>query len=274
MWKQHIVGIAIATFIIAAGMSLNPYKAASADEYHWGFKRAKNGEQAEAGAQLDQLLDEYGAIYKGKPDKKVVYLTFDNGYENGFTASILDTLKKENAPATFFLTGHYLESAGDLVKRMVADGHTIGNHSYGHPNMAKLTPDGMRAEWKKFDDKLRALTGIDGTTYARPPEGIFNAKVLEVGNAEGYRHIFWSIAFKDWLKDERRGADYAYNALMAQLHPGAVILMHTVAQDNAEALPLFIAEAKKQGYTFLSLDELVLEYEDFPVALQVPIPSL
>lgn len=177
-------------------------------------------------------------------------------------------------PATFFLTGHYLESASDLVKRMVNDGHTIGNHSYGHPNMARLSPDGMRAEWRKFDGKLRELTGIDRTTYARPPEGIFNAKVLEVGNAEGYRHIFWSVAFKDWMKDERRGADYAYNALMEQLHPGAVILMHTVAQDNAEALPMFIAEAKKQGYTFLSLDDLVLEYEDFPVALQSSAPSL
>lgn len=272
MWKQHIVGAVIATFIIAAAISFNPYSASGSDEYNWGFKRAKNGEQAEAGAQLDQVVEKYGAIYKGKPDKKVAYLTFDNGYENGFTESILDTLKKENAPATFFLTGHYLESAPDLVKRMVKDGHTIGNHSYGHPNMARLTPDGMRAEWKKLDDKLRELTGIEHTTYARPPEGTFNAKLLEVGNAEGYRHIFWSVAFKDWVRDQRRGADYAYNALMEQLHPGAVILMHTVAQDNAEALPMFIAEAKKQGYTFLSLDDLVLEYEDFPVALQSSTP--
>lgn len=272
MWKQHIVGAVIATFIIAAAISFNPFSASGSEEYNWGFKRAKNGEQAEAGAQLDQVVEKYGAIYKGKPDKKVAYLTFDNGYENGFTESILDTLKKENAPATFFLTGHYLESAPDLVKRMVKDGHTIGNHSWGHPNMARLTPDGMRSEWKKLDEKLRELTGIERTTYARPPEGTFNAKLLEVGNAEGYRHIFWSVAFKDWERDVRRGADYAYNALMEQLHPGAVILMHTVAQDNAEALPRFIAEAKKQGYTFLSLDDLVLEHEDLPVALQSSTP--
>ncbi|MEQ6356663.1 polysaccharide deacetylase family protein [Lysinibacillus sp. M3] len=272
MWKQHIVGSVIATFIIAAAISFNPFSASGSDEYNWGFKRAKNGEQAEAGAQLDQIVEKYDAIYKGKPDNKVAYLTFDNGYENGFTESILDTLKKENAPATFFLTGHYLESAPDLVKRMVKDGHMIGNHSYGHPNMARLTPDGMRKEWKKLDDKLRELTGIERTTYARPPEGTFNAKLLEVGNAEGYRHIFWSVAFKDWERDVRRGADYAYNALMEQLHPGAVILMHTVAQDNAEALPRFIADAKKQGYTFLSLNDLVLEHEDFPVALQSSTP--
>ena len=268
MWKQHIVGAVLATFIIAAVVSINPFFAASSDEYHWGFRKAKDGVPAEAGAPLDQLLDKYGAIYKGKPDRKVAYLSFDNGYENGFTESILHTLQKEQVPATFFLTGHYLESASDLVKRMVADGHTIGNHSYGHPNMARLSRDGMRAEWRKFDGKLRELTGIERTIYARPPEGIFNAKVLEVGNAEGYRHIFWSVAFKDWMKDERRGADYAYNALMEQLHPGAVILMHTVAQDNAEALPLFIAEAKKQGYTFLSLDDLVMEYEGVSPALQ------
>lgn len=272
MWKQHIVGSVIATFIIAAAISFNPFSASGSDEYNWGFKRAKNGEQAEAGAQLDQIVEKYDAIYKGKPDHKVAYLTFDNGYENGFTESILDTLKKENAPATFFLTGHYLESAPDLVKRMVKDGHMIGNHSWGHPNMARLTPEGMRTEWKKLDDKLRELTGIERTTYARPPEGTFNAKLLEVGNAEGYRHIFWSVAFKDWERDVRRGADYAYNALMEQLHPGAVILMHTVAQDNAEALPRFIAEAKKQGYTFLSLNDLVLEHEDFPAALQSSTP--
>ncbi|MEG0258530.1 MAG: polysaccharide deacetylase family protein [Lysinibacillus sp.] len=267
MWKQHLLGALIALTMIAVVVSVNPYFALGSSEYHWGFKKGKNGKPAEAGGQLDHLLNEYGAIYKGKPDEKVVYLTFDNGYENGFTESILDTLKKENAPATFFLTGHYLNSATDLVKRMVKDGHIIGNHSFDHPNMARLSEDGMRAEWKKFDGRLRELTGIERTTYARPPEGTFNAEVLAVGNAEGYRHIFWSIAFKDWLKDERRGADYAYNALMEQLHPGAVILMHTVAQDNAEALPRFITDAKAKGYTFKSIDDLVLEYENIDVPL-------
>ena len=244
MVRYHLIGICLAIAIIFTGLTMQTEQALGAEEYHWGFKKAQNGVPTDVGSELESLLNQYGAIYKGKPDNKVIYLTFDNGYENGFTESILDTLQKEQAPATFFLTGHYLESASDLVKRMVKDGHTIGNHSYGHPNMARLSANDMKEEWQQFDDTLRKITGIRRTTYARPPEGIFNEEVLAVGNEAGYRHIFWSVAFKDWLKDKRNGADYAYNELMKQLHPGAVILMHTVAQDNAEALPNFIADAK------------------------------
>ncbi|MEK4230762.1 polysaccharide deacetylase family protein [Solibacillus sp. FSL H8-0538] len=257
MYKHHLYGAVIILFALV----LSTITYARADEYHWGFKRSTDGTPAEAGAQLDGMLNQYGAIYKGSTDNKIAYLTFDNGYENGFTESILNTLKDEQVPATFFLTGHYLTSATDLTKRMIADGHTIGNHSYGHPNMARLSDAEIIAEWKKFDDKLRELTGVERTYYARPPEGIFNERLLKVGNDNSYRHIFWSVAFKDWLKDERRGYKYAYDALMQQLHPGAVILMHTVAQDNAEALPKFIADAKAAGYTFGSLDDLVMEYE-------------
>lgn len=243
------------------GLLFNPY-AAEADEFHWGFKKATDGIPPDAGEALNQLLDRYGALYKGRPDAKVAYLTFDNGYENGYTESILNTLKKENVPATFFLTGHYVKSATPLVKRMIADGHGIGNHSYGHPNMANLSEARMKEEWEKFDGLLREQTGMKRTVYARPPEGTFNEKVLAKGNELGYRHIFWSVAFIDWHANKPRGRQYAYNELMTQLHPGAVILMHTVSPDNAEALPDFIRDAKKQGYEFRSLDDLVLEYEN------------
>lgn len=255
--KKHLYGVTLLLCIVV----ISTITYARDAEYHWGFKRSTDNIPAEAGGELDALLAKYGAIYKGSPDQKIAYLTFDNGYENGFTESILNTLRDEEVPATFFLTGHYVKSAPDLVKRMVSDGHTIGNHSYGHPNMARLSAAEMKQEWQLFDDTLRKLTGTERTYYARPPEGIFNEEVLRVGNEAGYRHMFWSIAFKDWMKDERRGADYAYNALIEQLHPGAVILMHTVAQDNAEGLPMFIREAKRLGYTFASLDDLVLEYE-------------
>ena len=256
--KRHIIGISLVlmtTFI--SYMTI-----ARAEEFHWGLKPSRNEEPVEIGEPLESMLNKHGAIYKGSADKKIVYLTFDNGYENGFTESILKTLRDEQAPATFFLTGHYLTSATDLVKTMIADGHIIGNHSYGHPNMARLSPNEMITEWRKFDQKLKELTGIERTYYARPPEGTFNEQLLKVGMENDYRHIFWSVAFKDWLKDERRGYEYAYNALMNQLHPGAIILMHTVAQDNAEALPKFIKAAKEKGYTFGSIDDLVLEHEN------------
>lgn len=258
MYKQHLFGV----FIIIMATFISFMTVARAEEFHWGFKPSRDGAEVEIGEPLESLLNNYGAIYKGSANQKVVYLTFDNGYENGFTESILSTLRDAQAPATFFLTGHYLTSATDLVKTMIADGHIIGNHSYGHPNMARLTESEIVQEWQQFDKKLHELTGVKRTYYARPPEGVFNEKVLQVGVDNGYRHIFWSIAFKDWLKDERRGSEYAYNALMQQLHPGAVILMHTVAQDNAEALPKFIEDAKAQGYTFRSLDDLVMEYKN------------
>lgn len=261
MIKQHASGILLATLIVLVGFVFNPFSA-EAEEFHWGFKKSIDGVPPSAGAALDSMLDNHGAIYKGKPDEKIIYLTFDNGYENGYTESILDTLKKEEVPATFFLTGHYLKSALPLVKRMIADGHGIGNHSYDHPNMANLSEQRMKEEWTKFDKLLRKETGVERTYYARPPEGVFNDQVLAKGNELGYRHIFWSIAFVDWHADKPKGRDYAYGELMKQLHPGAVILMHTVSPDNAQALPSFIKDAKKAGYTFLTLDDLVFEYEN------------
>ncbi|WP_432352818.1 polysaccharide deacetylase family protein [Sporosarcina sp. A2] len=266
MMEQHGPGILMAAFVIVVGLAFNPFSA-HADEFHWGFKKSMNGEPPNAGSALESMLEEYGAIYKGKPDDKIVYLTFDNGYENGETESILNTLQKEETPATFFLTGHYLKSAAPLVKRMVKDGHGIGNHSYGHPNMSKLSPEKMKEEWTKFDTLLEETTDIKRTVYARPPEGIFNEELLAVGNSLGYRHIFWSVAFIDWYADKPKGRDFAYNELMNQLHPGAVILMHTVSSDNSQALPDFIRDAKKQGYTFGSLDDLVMEYEDIQLGL-------
>ena len=265
--KIHWYGIIMAALIVLAGILLNPYST-DAQEIHWGFKKATGGIPPDAGASHNEILDKYGSIYKGKPDEKIAYLTFDNGYENGYTESILDTLKTENVPATFFLTGHYLKSATPLVKRMVADGHEIGNHSYDHPNMANLSEKGMEDEWKKLDKLLYDLTGVERTNYARPPEGVFNEKLLATGNKLGYRHIFWSVAFIDWHRDKPKGKAYAYNELMKQLHPGAVILMHTVSSDNAEALPTFIQDAKKAGYSFKSLDDLVMEYEDINPVLR------
>lgn len=265
MVKQHGLGTFIALFIITVGVLLNPFSA-NAEEFNWGFKKATDEVPPDAGASFNELLKKYGALYKGDPKEKTIYLTFDNGYEAGFTESILNTLKQEEVSATFFLTGHYLTSATPLVKRMVEDGHIIGNHSYDHPNMANLSESQMKDEWHRFDHKLKEITGVDRTTYFRPPKGIFNEKLLAYGNELGYRHIFWSVAFVDWHEDKPQGKSYAYNELMKQLHPGAVILMHTVSSDNAEALPDFIRDAKKKGYTFKTLDDLVAESEGlFPV---------
>lgn len=255
--RKYQVFTLLTLLLVVAFNTVHP-NSVVAKEYHWGFSKSKDGNPPDAGAELDAIMNKYGAFYKGDSNEKVIYLTFDNGFEAGYTEGILDTLKKENVPATFFLVGHYLTSAPDLVKRMIKDGHIIGNHSNKHPNMAQLSESQMVDEWQKFDELLNETTGIQRTYYARPPKGIFSEKLLDVGNKHGYTHVFWSLAFKDWDTDGIKDKSYAYNELMNQLHPGVIILMHTVAKHNAEALPDFIKEAKKQGYTFGSLDDLMM----------------
>lgn len=254
MWNNYTKAVMLFTLVTL--LSFLPLHA-FAREYHWGFSKAKDGKPADAGSQFETILKKHGAYYRDHTNDKVIYLTFDNGFEAGHTEDILNTLRKEKVPATFFLVSHYLTSAPELVNQMVKDGHTIGNHSDKHKNMAKLSENEMLEEWQNFDKKLKELTGIERTYYVRPPEGIFSEKLLEVGNKHGYTHIFWSIAFRDWDTGDKKDKQYAYNELVKQLHPGAIILMHTVAKHNADALPDFIKEAKRQGYRFGTLDDLV-----------------
>jgi peptidoglycan-N-acetylmuramic acid deacetylase len=223
---------------------------------HWGFKKAVNEEPAEAGAALDQLLEKYGGLYKGNAKKKILYLTFDNGYENGYTPKILSVLKKEKVPATFFVTGHYLLSEPDLVKQMVKEGHIIGNHSWFHPDFTAVSDDRLKEELEKIRVKTKELTGQKEMKYVRPPRGVLSERTLALAKQEGYIHVLWSVAFVDWNINQQRGWQYAYDNILRQAHPGAVILLHTVSKDNADALEKAIKALKKKGYKFKSLDDL------------------
>ncbi|MDP4163337.1 MAG: polysaccharide deacetylase family protein, partial [Bacillota bacterium] len=147
---------------------------------HWGFKKGANEQQGEAGQQLDRLLEYYGGFYKGDAKSKIVYLTFDNGYENGYTEKVLDVLKKEKVPAAFFVTGHYLDSASDLVKRMVKEGHIIGNHSWFHPDLTTINDARIKEELEKVRSRNEELTGIKEMKYIRPPRGVLSERTLKV----------------------------------------------------------------------------------------------
>jgi len=248
-------------FITAAGIFLHTTAGAAASDsaIHWGFQRAKNEQPPDAGQELNRLLEKYDAVYLGSRDKKDIYLTFDNGYENGYTEKILDVLKKEKVPAVFFVTGHYLLSAPDLVKRMVKEGHTIGNHSWSHPDFTATSDEKIREELRKVKEETARLTGQKEMVYLRPPRGIFSERTLKVAKEEGYIHVFWSLAYVDWHRDRQRGWRYAYDSIMKQIHPGAVILLHSVSKDNADALEKVIRDLKQRGYTFQSLDALLME---------------
>lgn len=225
--------------------------------FHFGFKRSVNGALpsiAEEGFQ--GVLEKNGAIFLGDSTKKELYLTFDNGYENGYTSRVLDVLKEKKVPSIFFITGHYIKDQPELVKRMVSEGHLVGNHSWSHPDMSGLTREQISNELEKVKQAVVQLTGQQEMHYLRPPRGIFNDRVLAVSKESGYTSVFWSVAYKDWDTKVQRGSSYAYTKVMEQLHPGAVILLHAVSKDNADALGSIIDAARQKGYEFKSLHQL------------------
>lgn len=224
--------------------------------YGWGFVKSKDGSIPEVG-KYQQLLDEYHGYYLDGSGEKTVYITFDNGYEQGYTGDILDVLKKHEVPAAFFITGHYVSSAPDLVKRMVDEGHIVGNHSYHHPDLTKVSKEKMQQELEMLEDAVADLTDQDDMHYLRAPRGTFSARSLKWSEELGYTNVFWSLAYADWKTGEQKGWQHAYDQVMAQMHPGAVVLLHSVSEDNAVALEKLIIELKKQGYTFRTLDDLV-----------------
>lgn len=245
----------ISTIVLLMIINTNPASAISNAPIHWGFTKGKNEQQAEAGKAYDELLRKHHAFYKGDPNKKVLYLTFDNGYENGYTPKVLDVLKKEKVPAIFFVTGHYLTSEPELVKRMVNEGHLIGNHSWSHPDLTQVSNEKLKEELKKVKDETARITKQKEMKYLRPPRGILSERTMQLANEEGYTHVLWSLAFKDWLVDQQKGWKYSYDNIMAQVHPGAVLLLHTVSKDNADALEKVIKDLKARGYTFKRIDK-------------------
>ncbi|WP_240375795.1 delta-lactam-biosynthetic de-N-acetylase [Bacillus piscicola] len=233
---------------------------ASAEEvYDWNFKPSQNNEPADTERTYKVLLDKYGGLFIGNTSKKELYLTFDNGYENGYTEKILDVLQEKEVPAAFFVTGHYLKSAPKLVKRMVHDGHIVGNHSWHHPSLPEISDERLEEELAKVKNEFKQLTGEEDMFYLRPPQGKFSEHSLAKTQDLGYVNVFWSFAYMDWDTDKQMGEKAAYEAIMGRIHPGAVMLLHSVSKDNAEVLGKVIEECRKQGYTFKSLDELIFE---------------
>lgn len=228
-------------------------------EYHWSFKPEKDNKPVTTEPHYLELLNKYGGFFIGDTSKKELYLTFDNGYENGYTEKVLDVLKEKEVPATFFITGHYLQTEQELVKRMVEEGHIVGNHSYHHPSLPNVDDERLKRELNKLKKEFTELTGVKDMNYLRPPRGTFSEKSLALSQELGYTNVFWSMAYKDWETDKQKGADYAYNQIMKRIHPGSIMLLHSVSSDNAGALGRVIDDCRKQGYEFKSLDELMMK---------------
>ncbi len=187
-------------------------------------------------------------------EEKVVYLTFDVGYDNGFTDMILDTLKEKNVPAAFFCTVHEMETSPEIIARMINEGHIVGNHTENHPSMDELSRTQMMQEVKAFDDHIRTNYGYSAP-YFRFPKGEYSDCALDLLGSMGYTSVFWSLAYADWDTENQKGAAYAHDTVVSRIHPGAVILLHAVSSDNAQALGDIIDTVRGMGYEFLSLED-------------------
>ena len=222
----------------------------------WGLSFSEQGQTPSGPASADQLKRLDGA-YVGNGEEKVLYLTFDAGYENGYTGDILDVLKKHQVPAAFFLVGDYLERNADLVRRMVAEGHIVGNHTASHPDMSKITDKtAFTRELSEVESLFREITGKELPKYYRPPQGIYSEENLKLAQELGYKTVFWSLAYADWDNNKQPTREYAMNKLLPRTHNGAVILLHATSKTNAEILDELLTAWKQQGYTFESIDTL------------------
>lgn len=191
-----------------------------------------------------------------KSKDKVLYLTFDCGYENGYTEKILDVLKEKNVNAAFFCTLPQVEENPELIRRMIDEGHIVGNHSVTHPSFAEITTEQMTKEIHGMEEYLKENFNYS-EPYFRFPKGEYTDTAIQTVNSLGYSCVFWSLAYADWDLNNQKGEQYAYEKVVSRLHPGAVILLHSVSPDNANALSRIIEEAKNQGYKFLSLRDYV-----------------
>ena len=260
--KFLIFIIIVAIVIVISTMMINNNKTVqttsastslSNKKMGWGLKRSANHEQPEIGNYL-KVLNNFNGYGIGNKEKKYVYLTFDEGYEAGYTEQILNILKANDVKATFFITAHYLNSQTDLVKRMIQEGHIVGNHTVNHYSMPDIDDEKIRTEITELHAAVFNKTGYE-MKYLRPPKGEFSERTLDITKKLGYTTVMWSFAYDDWDENNQKGEEYAKEKIISNIHPGCIILLHGNSKDNTNVLDYCIKEIKNMGYQFKSLDE-------------------
>ncbi len=257
--RKRDVAILVLSIAAAAAVAISVFASSAMETGSWGLSFRQEGAAPIGNAGIDQLK-RYDAAYIGDTSRKRLYLTFDAGYENGCTAKILDVLKKQEVKAAFFLVGNYLEQNPDLVRRMVEEGHTVGNHTMHHYDMSKL---GDKAAFSKeltdLEDKFREITGQEMPKFYRPPQGIYSEENLKMAQELGYKTVFWSLAYVDWNNDAQPTKEQAFAKLLPRTHDGAVVLLHSTSKTNGEILDELLTSWKQQGYDFGTVEELFQE---------------
>ena len=226
---------------------------------NWGLSFQEEGQRPVGNATVAELQP-YHAYYAQDTNEKIIYLTFDCGYENGNTPAILDALKKHQVSATFFTVGTFLEAEPDLVKRMIAEGHTLGNHTWHHPDMSAIsTIDAFSEELSSTADAYRQITGEEMPHYYRPPQGKYSTENLQMAKDLGYSTFFWSLAYVDWYQDNQPSKEEAFAKLLGRIHPGAIVLLHNTSSTNATILDELLTRWEEMGYHFGTLQELITQ---------------
>lgn len=255
-----VCAIFAAAFFVGRGAGIVREKVAPASNVinngeNWGLGFGASGTQP-TGTESADTMRKYDAYYVGDAEKKVLYLTFDCGYENGNTPAILEALKKHKAKATFFVVGHFLKENKELVNRIVEEGHTVGNHTYNHPNIIGMSKEKFEGELTQVEELYKEITGKEMTKYYRPPQGKYNVENLQMAQAKGYKTFFWSLAYVDWNTDAQPTKEEAFDKLLSRIHPGAIVLLHNTSKTNGEILDELLGKWEDMGYSFGTLGDL------------------
>ena len=259
--KKQVLYVVLAIILLCIGMvcalrAVNRLGAAEAAAgiTDWGLSFQSEGAPPVANASQEYLKN-FDALYVGDTNQKEIYITFDAGFENGNTERILDALKKHGVKATFFLVGNYFETQPELVKRMAEEGHTIGNHTYSHPDMSKIGDiQSFQTELQKNEALYRDILGSEMPKLYRPPQGKFCEENLKMAQQLGYSTVFWSLAYVDWYTDDQPTPEQAFSKLLPRSHPGAVVLLHSTSSTNAEILDELLTKWEETGYSFGDLE--------------------
>lgn len=252
----YTLGTGIGFFLDHTPFHKNAEAVETSAEGNWGLSFQEEGQPPVANATFEELA-QYDAFYAQDTNEKILYLTFDCGYENGNTPQILDALKKHGAPATFFVVGTYIESNPELIKRMISEGHTVGNHTWHHPDMAQISAmEIFQKELTDVEDAYKEVTGEEMTKFYRPPQGKYSESNLKNAQQLGYQTFFWSLAYVDWYENDQPTKEEAFDKLIGRIHPGAIVLLHNTSRTNAEILDELLGKWEEMGYQIRALAEL------------------
>lgn len=264
--REKIKSLAALTLLLSAAFFAGRFLAQAVEtrsasalvqrtEGNWGLSFQEDGRPPAANASIEELA-KYDAFYAENTQDKVLYLTFDCGYENGNTPAILDALKKHNVKAAFFIVGNYLGTSPDLVKRMLAEGHIVGNHSFHHPDMSAMGKDAFAKELGELEELYEMTIGQPMQKFYRPPQGKYSENNLKIAKELGYKTFFWSLAYVDWDQNKQPTHEEAFGKLLKRVHPGAVVLLHNTSKTNGEILDELLTKWEEMGYTFRSLTQM------------------